>query len=259
MHMKKIFKKIFCLVLSVMIFSSFNLGAISLEDTTDAHNYMFSVYCAVRDEISDEMISMEIMEYVAPDIPKGSLVGADSEYVIMMETFNGCDVDYYTTFTIYVVPRNKTYYGKQYAVDLNVLDLELNNTYTTKEIELTFRYISMGLSNGDFGTASQSSMYYRPDVNATYAWLLNDTEPLFNEINSITGYAFLFYGDPPINECPGGGEHDWSSLGQPGNGMPESECPSCHNVGWMWQQWFECTKCGDYSEIQHCGYCGWQG
>ena len=93
--MKNMFKKIFCVILSIIIFSSFNSGAISLEENTaDTHNYMFSVYCAVRDEISDEMISMEIVEYVAPDIPKGSLVGPDSEYVIMMETFDGVDIDY---------------------------------------------------------------------------------------------------------------------------------------------------------------------
>lgn len=143
--MKNVFKKIFCVILSIIIFSSFNLGAISLEEyTADTHNYMFSVYCAVRDEISDEMISMEIMEYVAPDIPKGSLVGPDSEYVIMMETFDGVDIDYYTTFTIYVVPRDKTYYGRQYAVDLNVWDLELNNYIYYKRNRTDFQIYIYG-------------------------------------------------------------------------------------------------------------------
>lgn len=220
---------------------------------------MFAIYCEVRESPADEMLAMEIAEYIFPDIPEGSLVGPHSEYVIMLETINGFDIDYYTTVNIYVVPRDKTYYGKQYAVDLHVFDGLGEYMYTAKECEYTFRYISMGFSDGDFGTGYESSIYNKPNASATYAWLNNDDHPLLTDINVIGGYAFFYYGDPPINECPGGGEHDWSSLGQPGNGMPESECPSCHNVGWMWQQWFECTKCGDYSETQHCGYCGWQG
>lgn len=63
----------------------------------------------------------------------------------------------------------------------------------------------------------------------------------------------------PQYECPICREYCWSSLGQPGNGMPETECPNCKQTGWMWQQWFICTNCGEYSEVQHCSYCGYVG
>lgn len=63
--------------------------------------------------------------------------------------------------------------------------------------------------------------------------------------------------DEGYDECPAGGNHDLYAIN--GNSLPGVWCICCGQEGWMWQQWYECTKCKEIMDIMHCDYCGWKG
>lgn len=59
-------------------------------------------------------------------------------------------------------------------------------------------------------------------------------------------------------DCPAGGDHDFSAVGQPGYSLFDYQCPNCKQTGYCYHQTTQCTKCGAYSDFVLCTNCGWQ-
>ena len=176
------------------------------------------------------------------------LTGADSEYVITLKNDTGI-------FLMMVIPREN-------RLDADVSDkaitVKVTDEYSYNEEPMTQVYIGAG---GTFNLMNvNSGALSRVNESNPYRESYYLTNP--SACNLENDFYFDYYlnsgGGGGEDECPSGGSHNFSAIGQPAYTLPNYQCPSCGKTGYCAQHYTKCTNCGAISEFVRCQNCGWQ-
>ncbi len=173
-------------------------------------------------------------------ISRSQLVGSNSEYVIK---FNSTLQQYDDIFVD--LPRVEISIVSRDDPDGDTIPVKYNDY---SDLEEDFATINCDSSTGYWNAPnlieSDNVYYIDPAGNDDYDVLV------FCYVANSSG------GDE--GDCPAGGDHDFSAVGQPGYSLFDYQCPNCKQTGYCYHQTTQCTKCGAYSDFVLCTNCGWQ-
>ena len=213
----------------------------------DAWNPAFGIYVYMTEYYQSGAILDKYNIYVFVDFPTEDLTGTDSKYVIVYSQ------DSYGGNYISIVPREnrkdadisdkrimmKVQYSDGLQSEMNEINVMMGGTFNF-----------MGTDYDAIINISENNSY-----RTSYYFTGNQAPNMQND------FFFDYYlnsGSGTSDECPMGGSHDFSAIGQPGSSLPGYQCPSCGQTGYCYQQTTQCTKCGESSDVVRCQYCGWQ-
>lgn len=210
-------------------------------------NPAFGIHVRMTEYYQSGAILEQIFYYIFVNFPVEDLTGTNSKYVIVVydDDFGGKILS--------IIPREnrKDSDISDKRVDMNVQD----SNGDIMKVDQIFAYVG--------GTFNLVSVFYGSvtDVNESNSYRTSyylTGNPVCDMQNDMIFDYYLNSEPGTSDECPMGGSHNFSATGQPGSSLPSYQCPSCGQTGYCYQQTTQCTKCGEYSDVVRCQYCGWQ-
>lgn len=210
-------------------------------------NPAFGIHAQTTEYYQSGAIIAEMHYYIFVNFAIEDLTGTNSKNVIV------CYDDEFGSKIVSIVPRENR---KDADISSKLIMIKAQSSYG--EVMKTDKInISM------LGTFSLLSVYHESIARINESNSYRESyyltgNPVCDMQNDMIFDYYLNSEPGTSDECPMGGSHDFSAIGQPGSSMPGYQCPSCGQTGYCYQQTTQCTKCGEYSDVVRCQYCGWQ-